>query len=549
MHPLVRRQLDQAFPDGVPGVPGLAELVAAVDEAYAAADDDRCELEGSIQLAAADLRERNGDLERQIDELTRLERDVARRTAELDRRNRDMSLILDHVAQGFATVALDGSIGHECSRAFTRWFGAPADDARIWSVLAGHDPNLEAWIMLGFDSLRADVMPSDVMIEQLPPRIDRDGRQFRVEYRPIGEPLAGFLVVVSDITDELARKQDEAAQRELFAVVDNAYRDRIGFLAFIQETNDLVRRSEAANVALADLQRAVHTVKGSAAMFGAVSVAEICHDLETHMEHEGTLPDRAAWATLIDTWRAFHDRVDNLLGLSQRRSVRVDWDEYQAVLASLDDPERSWAARIRRWGQDATRAHLERFADQARQLALQLGKPELDVEIRDNGVTVEIDRFAPVWSAVVHAVRNAVDHGIEPSEQRVALGKPPHGRLTLTTELRSSELVIEIQDDGGGIDWDAVAARADALGLPAATSRDQLSVAVFANGLSTARALTQTSGRGLGMTALRTTCAELGGRVELTSERARGTTIRCFLPLGRAGMRSRGPSLLRSQGV
>jgi two-component system chemotaxis sensor kinase CheA len=545
LHPLVLRQLREAFPDGVPDVPGLDALVASTGDAYAAADDDRRQLESSIQLISDELLERNARLEHQIAELTRLETDVLRRTAELDWRNHDMSLILDHVAQGFATVALDGSIGHECSRAFTRWFGAQADDARIWTHLAGHDPNVEAWILLGFESLQSGVMPTDVVIDQLPPRIDRDGRQFRVEYRPIGEPLTGFLVVVSDITDELVRQHEEAAQRELFAVVENAYRDRTGFLAFIRETNELVRHSETTNIPLAELQREVHTVKGNSAMFGALSVSEICHDLESQMEHEGIAPDRAAWASLIETWRAFHDRVDNLLGLSQRRAVLVDWDEYQSVLASLDDPERSWAVRIRRWGQDPTRVHLERFADQARQLAQRLGKAELDVEIRDNGVSVETDRFAPMWSALVHAVRNAVDHGIEPTAQRVANGKPPRARLTLTTELRGSELVIEIQDDGGGVDWQAVATRAAALGLPSATARE-LSVAVFANGLSTARELTQTSGRGLGMTALRTTCAELGGRVELTSEQASGTTVRCFVPLARSKSRTRGTTWMRS---
>ena len=545
MHPLVQRQLREAFPDGVPDAPGLDALVASVGAAYTAADGDRRQLERSIQLASDELVERDARLAHQIEQLTRLEHDVDRRTAELDRRNRDMSAILDNVAQGFATVALDGSIGHECSRAFTQWFGAPADDARIWTHLAGHDPNLEAWIALGFESLESGAMPTDVMIDQLPPRLDRDGRQFRVEYRPIGEPLTGFLVVVSDITDELVRLQAEAAQRELFAVVENAYRDRTGFLAFIRETNELVRHSETTNIPLAELQREVHTVKGSSAMFGAHSVSEICHELESHMEHEGTVPDRATWATLIDTWRAFHDRVDNLLGLSRRRAVLVDWDEYQAVLASLDDPERSWAVRIRRWGQDATRAHLEQFADQARQLAHQLGKAELDVEIRDNGVSIEADRFAPMWSALVHAVRNAVAHGIEPTHLRVAIGKPPRGRLTLTTELRAGELMVEIEDDGGGVDWKAVAARAAALGLPAACPRE-LSAAVFANGLSTARELTLTSGRGLGMAALRATCTELGGRVELISEPARGTTVRCYVPLARSKSRTRGASVMRS---
>jgi two-component system chemotaxis sensor kinase CheA len=491
LHPRIRRQLHTVFPGGIPEIPGLDALIDAVSGAYAA-----------------------------------------------------MSLILDNVAQGFATVALDGSIGNECSHAFTRWFGAPAAGARIWTHLAGHDPNLEAWIMLAFDSLATGEMPSEVVIAQLPPRIDRDGRQLRVEYRPIGEPLTGFLIVVSDITDELARERAEAEQRELIAVVENAYRDRAGFLAFIRETNELIRQLEAPAAPRAELCRQLHTAKGNAAMFGALSVSESCHELEDELTGDGPPPDRAAWAALIDTWRAFHDKVDHLLGLSERRAVLVDWGEYQAVLAALDDPGRPWAAQIRRWGQDLTRTHLERFADQARQLARRLGKPELEIVIRDHDVGIETDRFAPLWSAFAHAVRNAVDHGIEPLERRLALGKPPRGQLTLTTELRGSDLVIELEDDGGGIDWVAVAARAAALGLPSTTPRD-LHEAVFASGVSTADQLTQTSGRGVGMTAVRAACAALGGRVELASEPGRGTTVRCVVPLPRSRTRTRGASFMR----
>jgi chemotaxis protein histidine kinase CheA len=142
-------------------------------------------------------------------------------------------------------------------------------------------------------------------------------------------------------------------------------------------------------------------------------------------------------------------------------------------------------------------------------------------------------------------VRNAVDHGIEPAERRRQLGKPAHGKLVITTELRGNELAVEITDDGAGIDWHAVAARATALGLPTASQRD-LCEAVFTNGLSTTSDVSQTSGRGLGMNALRATCAELGGRVELDSERGRGTTVRCILPLTRTRTRTRDASLVRS---
>ena len=537
MHPLVRRQLRKAFGDAVPDTTELRAFIAAVDDAYAASDADRKQLEHSLELASDELFERNTKLEGQLDELRRLDRVVAQR-------NHDMARILDNVAQGLVTVDLDGAMSGEHSLALVRWFGEPAPSGRIWTYLAGHDPNLEVWIELGFDTLRGGDLPADLVIEQLPSRIDRHGRQFHVEYQPIGDPVTTILVMVSDVTEELARQRAERAQRELIAVVEKAYRDRAGFLAFIHDTDELVRGSEAGwDGALADLERLLHTLKGNAAMFGVVSVAEVCHELESVIEETGAPPDAAGRGRLLETWRSFHARVDRLLGVSARRTILVDWDEYQAVLALLGDPEPAWASRIRRWGDEATRAHLERFAEQARELAHRLGKAELDIELEDHDLRLDGQRFAPVWSTLIHSVRNAIAHGIETASARRAAGKPERGAIRMSTTVRGDELWIEIEDDGAGIVWSEVAKRAAALGLPVETPHD-LAEAVFANGVSTASQLTQDAGRGVGMSALRATCGELGGSVELASAPGQGTMVRCRIPLSPAPRRR--PSRLSS---
>lgn len=531
LHPLIRRQLRKAFTADLPDLPGLATLIESVSSAYTAADDDRRQLEHSLALASEELVERNRTLEAQIAELTRLEKVVARRTEQLDRRNHDMTMILDNVAQGFITAALDGSIGSECSRALIGWFGAPSELTRIWTYLAGHDANLEAWIQLGFDSLHSGAMVCEVVLDQLPSLLDRDGRHFRIEYRPIGEPLGAVLVVVSDITDEVIQERANRSQRELLAAIEKAYRDRPGFVAFVHETNQLLRPAAYTTMSLTELGRQLHTLKGNAALFGVISISCVCHQIETAIDADGAV-EEAHWAELCDTWQAFHDRVDSLLGISERRAIAVDWEDYHSVMSMIGNQDSPWASRIRRWGQDPTRSHLERLAEHARLLAHQLDKAEIDVEIRDNGLRLEPERFAPVWAAAVHAVRNAVDHGIESADQRLAAGKRERARMTFCTEARGGELIIEIEDDGGGIDWLAVADRAAALGLPSGTRRELVD-ALFADGLSTADKLTQTSGRGVGMSALRAACTELGGRLELVSEPGRGTTVCCVLPLTR----------------
>lgn len=472
-----------------------------------------------------------------FDNVIGLERIVTRRTADLDDRNQAMGMILDNVSQGFVTLGLDGSIGSERSRTLATWFGVPAPETRIWSYLAAHDPRLEAWMELGFDTLKAQLLPIDVAIGQLPATLSREERKFRIEYLPIGVPATALLLVVSDVTDELAHQLAEGAQRELICVVENAYRDRAGFLAFLQDADELVRTSVVArDEPLSDLKRRIHTLKGNASLFGVSSVADVCHALEDRMEDEGSGPDAAGRTLLADAWRTFHGRIDLLLGVSQRRTILVDWEEYQSVLRAICEPEPAWAVSVRQWGQQATRPLLDRFGEQAKQLASKLGKAEIDVEVLDNGLRIDGDRFAPVLSALVHTVRNAVDHGIEPAETRIASGKSPRGRLTLRTATIDDEVHVVISDDGLGIAWDRVARRARELGIPAETRHD-LEEAVFASGLSTASHGAELSGRGIGMGALRSACIELGGRVELTSEAGRGTTVHCRIPMIRTALR------------
>ncbi len=502
MHPLIRRQLRKAFPAGVPDGPEIAALAAAVGEAYAACEDDRAQLERSLELA----------------------------TTELVGRNQAMTLILDHVGQGLVTVGFDGLLGGQASRALHAWFGPPAAGVTLWDYLFGHEPELAAWLQLGFDSLRTDLMPPEVVLAQLVRRLERDGRQYRLEYLPIGAPPARLLVVVSDITDELALQRAERAQAEVIAVIERATRDRHGFASFVRETDRLLAAASAAAVTPADLRRHLHTLKGNFGLFGLGGLAALCHQLETELVDVDAACVPSAVAPIAAGWQALHDRVAGLLGLSGPRTLVVDWGEYQTVLTAIDDSDGPWAARVRRWGLEPVRAHLERIGEQARQLADRLGKPELAVVITDDGTRIDGDRFGPLWSALVHTVRNAVDHGIEPPDARLAVGKSAHGELALRGVRRGADLVIEIGDDGAGVDWAAVAAAATARGLPHATAAE-LHAALCADGLSTAATADELSGRGVGLAAVRAACVELGGRLELDSARGRGTVVRCVAPL------------------
>ena len=147
-------------------------------------------------------------------------------------------------------------------------------------------------------------------------------------------------------------------------------------------------------------------------------------------------------------------------------------------------------------------------------------------------------RFAPFWSALVHLVRNAVDHGLESPAERILAGKPAAGALVLRTLREGDDVVLEVSDDGGGIDWSAVTARARSAGLPCDTPAD-LEAALFHDGLSTKDGVTELSGRGVGLGAMRGVCRDLGGTLDLTTTRGHGTTWRFRIPAS-------SPSALRS---
>ena len=147
------------------------------------------------------------------------------------------------------------------------------------------------------------------------------------------------------------------------------------------------------------------------------------------------------------------------------------------------------------------------------------------------GASFDPDHWCDLWSASVHLLRNAVDHGLDSPEARVAAGKPAEATLQLALEVDDTHVTLRVSDDGGGVNWDAVRARAVSRGLPHETRAD-LADAMFASGLSTRDGATDVIGRGVGLSAVREAVAALGGHIEIESERGQGTTFRCIVPRG-----------------
>ncbi len=160
------------------------------------------------------------------------------------------------------------------------------------------------------------------------------------------------------------------------------------------------------------------------------------------------------------------------------------------------------------------------------------------VRLEMDGQDTELDKslLEAIKDPLTHAVRNSLDHGIEPPDVRIAAGKDPEGVLRLRAYQESSHVIIEVTDDGAGIAVEKVRNKAIERGLISAERAAQLVERellqlIFLPGFSTAEAITNVSGRGVGMDVVRTNVEKIGGKVEIDSRPGKGTTLRLRIPL------------------
>jgi len=450
---------------------------------------------------------------RTASERERLENMVAERTEQLAERNRANRLVLDHVNQGLVTVTHDGTVVGETSLATARLFGPIVATDKLWAGL----PARPAFALeFAFAQLVNEVLPIEMLMDQLPTELPRDGRVLALTYAPIAD--AHLLVTITDVT--VAREQARAreAEHETVALFHSLKSDRHGVRRFVADA-----RAQLAVVATATdpevMLRPLHTLKGNAALLGLDGWVARCHAAETMLAELGELTSDAR-LDLAAAWQATESRVAPVLASSG--SVEVSESAFGRMIA-IARGESSWA-QLRQLLHDAVLESatlpLERLAQHCRDLAARRGRDGVDIEIEDDGVRLDPEIWSPLWSVLTHVGRNAVTHGL-PNEGA--------GRLRLRALQRANHVLIEIADNGDGIQWDALAARAREMGLPSGT-HGELVAAMFAPHVSTHETIDDAAGRGVGLAAVAETCESLGVRYDVESAPGAGTTFRFWLP-------------------
>ncbi|MCW8984150.1 MAG: chemotaxis protein CheA, partial [Thermoanaerobaculales bacterium] len=211
---------------------------------------------------------------------------------------------------------------------------------------------------------------------------------------------------------------------------------------------------------------------------------------------------------------------DSHLAASSQRLDSITSELQEAVMRTRMQPISSIWRKLPRFTRD---------------LALSFGK---EVEFEMEGEETDLDKsvIEAIKGSLLHLVRNSVDHGIEAPDLREANGKPRAGKLRLRAHHEGGNVIIEVRDDGGGLNHERIVARALKAGLVTEEESQNLSQAaiealIFRPGFSTASKVTSISGRGVGLDVVRTNVESMGGSIELQSEPGRSTTFRVKIPL------------------
>lgn len=497
----------------------------------------------------------------------KLWRAMFRQMAErLKRANKRLAEVLDHSPEGFLKLDREACVTNEYSRKCIDYLGHnPLAGFCLPDLLTPDDPaGVASWKSV-FSMVFDDVgVPLSDLFDLLTPeaRIEAGGvlRDLRLEFHPIyeGSQVVAVDVGIEDITRQ--RELERAGERErgrqatlgkiyqnpdsffsLLRLIDDVVALGIGLLDALHESGAAGRQND-----IARLMRELHSLKGLAGNFGLLALRRAAHELESalatvgdHIAPDGVEQLGEAFSRLQEAateGKALKMLIDPSL-VQRLQGVVLLPDHLKAMRAALQAGDVATASRVLQAAESVeVRQLFACWPADIDRLSHQLGK-SARLEVFGVGGPVPKPVFMALDRVLVHVLNNAMDHGMEDPETRLCAEKDPEGVLSVMLEVSPERLLIEIADDGAGIDPGAVAAAARAKpGLdPDLVERyiagGESWRVLLMPGFTTVEDLSDVSGRGVGLDAVAVAVAKLGGEVVIDSTPGQGFALRLTVPL------------------
>jgi signal transduction histidine kinase len=479
-----------------------------------------------LKDAEVEIRQLNDDLEIKIKD-----------------RTQTIRIILDNVKAGFLLVGPDLAVKEGFTKSCQDIIGRPITVGQKLQDLLEFKERERAHFQLAISQVFSGLLPDDVSLSQIHSRISVDHRVISLQgsiVRDEDTAVHAILFTITDVTELVKAEKDARINQTLLSIMQ----DKASFQSFLA---DSLRDLKSAENALAEgdgkrVRMILHTLKGNFATYGLDDVAHDIHLIED-LDDIG----QPELATLGAQIKRFISTYQDLLGLDRNmegpQGVFVSYaafDKLRTSLQTLRAPDEVHCV-FEVWVQETRmvpiRSLFGAMLTHTSRLASQLGK-EVDIHVNGGEVLVNPEQLGPVISNISHLLRNSVDHGIEIPEHRAP--KHPRARIDINIERNKDQLLISVADDGKGLDMERIREVAVERGLYTAEAFDQASEqerarTIFLAGFSTAEAISEISGRGVGMSALLAAVQKQGGQIQVKSQKNRGCRFEICIPeAGRA---------------
>lgn len=462
------------------------------------------------------------------------------------------STILAHTGKAYLLVHPDGSIDQVNPTVYTKILGAlPRGTCTLEDYLPLPKKKggmLQATIEQFFE----DIMPMELTLELLPNRLHVSGRIIGLTYYPvIQHDSTGpeqLIVEMKDITQKETHKKlaEIAAQKN--ALLLRILQEKEGFLAFLSDSEkDINNLAQGCDLVVG--KRILHTLKGNSAAFGMEAIASAIHDIEDDAEDRIKAEGEEAFfagaavevSTLIDSFLIDHfsilrinrsDTVTTLFQISEQELIEI---ERQLDFISSTSDKNKILLKLNSIRSQEANIFLSTFPSTIERLAQSLDK-KIRFEIEGGHIKVGSQSVGAVLRELIHVIRNCCDHGIETPEERREQGKPEEGSIIVCIrEKKNNTIEISVEDDGRGIDIEKLthaAIRNKVISeeeVQKMNSKEKLEL-LFLDGVSTAGKVSQVSGRGVGMAALKYQIDDASGTIEISTEIGKGSRFAMTMP-------------------
>ncbi|MGZ3747980.1 MAG: ATP-binding protein [Pseudobdellovibrionaceae bacterium] len=500
------------------------------------------------------------DLKKAQEELEKysknLEGMVEERTRQISNLNLQMKALLDSLSQGFFIFNSSGNVMEVSSKACETTIENRPAGKMIWEVLKLNEKKTDGF-KKWMSTLFSEMLPFEDLAPLGPESFPHSkGRNVSLEYFPLrGEEntIDGVVVVATDITSLVEARRQAEIEKQHAKLIINIVRSKNEMSRFIRESQTLLKelnRALQSSPPAWDVEiifRCLHTLKGSGALFSVHAMTEACHHAETRLT-EYKENKTQAHADLLKSqcqsvelqFENFLSEIKEILGasaLSQERLLEIPAVELNQLLEKLEKMpqakifvENAFAHLL----YEPIKNFFEPYKDVSFRVAEHENKILRNIEFKNDMIPVVPEIYGPLFATFVHAFRNAVDHGIETPEVRQQAGKNEGGEILVKferQELPTPKLKILISDDGGGIEPQKIRAKLASKGIDTTRESDtEVIQHVFDSQFSTKETITQTSGRGVGMDAIKYEAQQLGGSVWIESEPGKGSTLIVEVP-------------------